>query len=216
MEEVPHASSRRPSSATARKLGRELDLFQINEEVGPGLMLWHPKGAMLRTIIKDWERKEHFKRGYDIVLGPADPPGPHVDATRATWTTTRESMLHRGGGPGIRHQAHELPLPHDDLQVEDPQLPGSACGTSGWAPCTRTRRRACSTAWQVRQFTQDDATPSAPPISSTRRSWPSPISSTPCLGIFGFEYEVELSTRPSNSIGTDKDWRWPRRPSSSP
>ncbi|HNQ01556.1 MAG TPA: threonine--tRNA ligase, partial [Syntrophales bacterium] len=53
-----------------RKLGRELDLFQINEEVGPGLIIWHPKGAMLRTIIEDWERKEHFKRGYDIVLGP--------------------------------------------------------------------------------------------------------------------------------------------------
>ena len=53
-----------------RKLGKELDLFQINEEVGPGLIIWHPKGAMLRTIIEDWERKEHFKWGYDIVLGP--------------------------------------------------------------------------------------------------------------------------------------------------
>ncbi|HOX94310.1 MAG TPA: threonine--tRNA ligase, partial [Syntrophales bacterium] len=53
-----------------RRLGRELDLFQISEEVGPGLIIWHPRGALLRTIIEDWERKEHLKRGYDIVLGP--------------------------------------------------------------------------------------------------------------------------------------------------
>jgi threonyl-tRNA synthetase len=53
-----------------RRLGRELDLFQINEEVGPGLAIFHPKGAMLRLIIEDWERKEHLKRGYDIVVGP--------------------------------------------------------------------------------------------------------------------------------------------------
>jgi len=46
-----------------RRLGRELDLFQINEELGAGLVIFHPKGALLRTIIEDWERKEHLKRG---------------------------------------------------------------------------------------------------------------------------------------------------------
>jgi threonyl-tRNA synthetase len=53
-----------------RKLGRELDLFSFSDEVGAGLVIWHPKGAMLRTILEDFERKEHLKRGYDIVLGP--------------------------------------------------------------------------------------------------------------------------------------------------
>ena len=53
-----------------RKLGRELDLFQVNEEVGPGLIIFHPKGALLRTIIEEWERREHLKRGYEIVIGP--------------------------------------------------------------------------------------------------------------------------------------------------
>ncbi|RLB73067.1 MAG: threonine--tRNA ligase, partial [Deltaproteobacteria bacterium] len=53
-----------------RKLGRELDLFSFSEEAGAGLVLWHPKGAMLRSIIEDFERKEHLKRGYELVVGP--------------------------------------------------------------------------------------------------------------------------------------------------
>jgi threonyl-tRNA synthetase len=53
-----------------RRLGKELDLFQINEEAGPGLVIFHPKGMMLRYLIEDWERREHLKRGYDIVMGP--------------------------------------------------------------------------------------------------------------------------------------------------
>jgi len=53
-----------------RRLGRELDLFQINDEAGAGLIIFHPKGMMLRYIIEEWERKEHLKRGYDMVMGP--------------------------------------------------------------------------------------------------------------------------------------------------
>jgi len=53
-----------------RKIGRELDLFSFSDEVGAGLVIWHPKGALLRTVLEDFERKEHLKRGYDIVLGP--------------------------------------------------------------------------------------------------------------------------------------------------
>jgi len=53
-----------------RRIGRELDLYSFSDEVGAGLVIWHPKGAMLRTVLEDFERKEHLKRGYDIVLGP--------------------------------------------------------------------------------------------------------------------------------------------------
>lgn len=53
-----------------KKLGKELDLFSSHEEVGPGLICWHPKGAMVRQIIEDFWRKEHFKRDYDIVYTP--------------------------------------------------------------------------------------------------------------------------------------------------
>jgi len=53
-----------------RKLGKELDLFSIHEEVGPGLVFYHPKGALLRMLIEEYVRKEHLKRGYEIVMGP--------------------------------------------------------------------------------------------------------------------------------------------------
>lgn len=53
-----------------RRLGRELDLFSIHDEVGPGLVIYHPKGALLRTILEDFEKREHLKRGYEIVIGP--------------------------------------------------------------------------------------------------------------------------------------------------
>jgi len=53
-----------------RKLGRELDLFSIHEEAGPGLVHWHPKGAVVRWVIEDFWKDEHIKRGYDIVYTP--------------------------------------------------------------------------------------------------------------------------------------------------
>ena len=62
-------SKRRRRGITADS-GRELDLFQINDEAGPGLIIFHPKGMLLRYIIEEWERKEHLKRGYDMVMGP--------------------------------------------------------------------------------------------------------------------------------------------------
>ncbi len=53
-----------------RKLGKELELFSIHEEAGPGLVHWHPKGAVIRRIIEDLWKDEHIKRGYDIVYTP--------------------------------------------------------------------------------------------------------------------------------------------------
>jgi threonyl-tRNA synthetase len=53
-----------------RKLGRELDLFSLHEEAGPGLVHWHPKGAMIRHVIEDFWKGEHIKRGYDLVYTP--------------------------------------------------------------------------------------------------------------------------------------------------
>ena len=53
-----------------RVLGRQLDLFSINEMVGPGLVLWHPKGAMIRYLIESFWREEHLRRGYEFVYTP--------------------------------------------------------------------------------------------------------------------------------------------------
>ena len=53
-----------------RKLGRELDLFSLHEEAGPGLVHWHPKGAVIRRVIEDFWKAEHIKRDYDIIYTP--------------------------------------------------------------------------------------------------------------------------------------------------
>ncbi len=53
-----------------RKLGKDLDLFSLHEEAGPGLVYWHPRGALMRQIIEDFWRKEHYKNGYDMVYTP--------------------------------------------------------------------------------------------------------------------------------------------------
>jgi len=53
-----------------RVLGKALDLFSFQDDIGPGLVLWHPKGAMIRSIIEDHWRKEHYKAGYDLLYSP--------------------------------------------------------------------------------------------------------------------------------------------------
>jgi threonyl-tRNA synthetase len=64
-----------------RKLGRELDLFSIHEEAGPGLVHWHPKGSVVRRVIEDFWKDEHIKRGYEIIYTP------HI-AKRDLWQTS--------------------------------------------------------------------------------------------------------------------------------
>jgi threonyl-tRNA synthetase len=53
-----------------RRLGRELDLFSIHEEIGPGLVCWHPNGATVRQLIEDFWKTEHRRRGYGLVYTP--------------------------------------------------------------------------------------------------------------------------------------------------
>lgn len=59
-----------------RKIGRQLDLFSINEDIGPGLILWHPNGAIIRKEIEDYWRNVHLEKGYQFVYSP------HVARTR--------------------------------------------------------------------------------------------------------------------------------------
>ena len=71
-----------------RKLGKQLDLFSIHEEAGPGLVLWHPKGALVRTLIEDFWRQEHAKRGYDLVYTP------HISKV-GLWKTSGHLEMYR-------------------------------------------------------------------------------------------------------------------------
>jgi threonyl-tRNA synthetase len=74
-----------------RKLGKELDLFSIHEEAGPGLVHWHPKGATIRRVIEDFWKEEHLKRGYELLYTP------HIGKldlwkTSGHWDFYRENM----------------------------------------------------------------------------------------------------------------------------
>ena len=71
-----------------RKLGRELDLFSLSEDVGPGLAHWHPKGARIRIAIEDFWRKEHFRAGYEMVFTP------HVGRAKL-WETSGHLNFYR-------------------------------------------------------------------------------------------------------------------------
>jgi threonyl-tRNA synthetase len=75
-----------------RKIGKELDLFSINENVGPGLILWHPKGAMIRKVIEDFWKDEHIKRGYRFLYTPHIA---RVDLWKISghWDFYRENMF---------------------------------------------------------------------------------------------------------------------------
>ena len=122
-----------------RRLGRELGLFSIEEEAGAGMVIYHPKGALLRSLIENFERREHLKRGYQMVMGPQMLKAD-LWKRSGHWDNYRDNMYFTEvEGQMLRHQAHELPGPHADLQIADPELPGPA------AALLRTGHRACAT-----------------------------------------------------------------------
>jgi len=73
-----------------RRLGRELDLFSLPEQLGGGLALWHPKGALMRYLMEEFWRKEHLKRGYELVFSP------HI-ARAHLWETSGHLSFYRDG-----------------------------------------------------------------------------------------------------------------------
>ena len=73
-----------------RKLGRELDLFSIHDDVGPGLAHWHPKGARIRVAIEDYWRREHFRAGYEMIFTP------HIGRAKL-WETSGHLGFYRDG-----------------------------------------------------------------------------------------------------------------------
>jgi threonyl-tRNA synthetase len=190
-----------------RRLGKELDLFQVNEEAGAGLAIFHPKGMLLRYIIEDWERKEHLKRGYDMVMGPQILK---VDLWKRSghYEHYRENMYFtevEGQAYGIKPMnclAHMLIYKSKIRSYRDLPLRYFELGTVHRHEKTGVLHGLL----RVRQFTQDDAHILCTPeqLNTEIRGVADFVAYA--MKIFGFEYEVELSTRPENSIGTDADW----------
>lgn len=190
-----------------RRLGKELDLFQINEEAGPGLVIFHPKGMMLRYIIEDWERKEHLKRGYGMVMGPQIlkvdlwKKSGHFDHYRDNMYFTEVDEQVYGIKP-MNCLSHMLIYKSKIRSYRDLPLRYFELGTVH----RHEKTGVLHGLMRVRQFTQDDAHILCAPeqLNSEIRAIADFVNYA--MGIFGFEYEVELSTRPQNSIGSDEDW----------
>jgi len=190
-----------------RRLGRELDLFQLNDEAGPGLIIFHPKGMMLRYLIEEWERKEHLKRGYDMVMGPqilkADlwRRSGHYEHYRENMYYTQVEDQEYGIKP-MNCLSHMLIYKTKIRSYRDLPLRYFELGTVH----RHEKTGVLHGLMRARQFTQDDAHILCTPeqLNAEIRAIADFVAYA--MKIFGFEYEVELSTRPTNSIGSDSDW----------
>jgi len=190
-----------------RRLGKELDLFQVNDEAGAGLVIFHPKGMLLRYIIEEWERKEHLKRGYDMVMGPQIlkvdlwKKSGHFDHYRDNMYFTEVDEQTYGIKP-MNCLSHMLIYKSKIRSYRDLPLRYFELGTVH----RHEKTGVLHGLMRVRQFTQDDAHILCMPeqLNAEIRAIADFVSYA--MGIFGFEYEVELSTRPEHSIGSEADW----------
>ncbi|MEN6355740.1 MAG: threonine--tRNA ligase [Armatimonadota bacterium] len=192
-----------------RKLGRDLDLFSIQEEAGPGLVFWHPKGALVRKIIEDYWRNEHYANGYELVYTP------HI-ARQDLWKTSghldffTENMFQPMEVEGQPYLIKPMNCPFHLLIYKSTvrsyrELP------IRWAELGTVYRYERSGVlhglMRVRGFTQDDAH-----IICTRDQLDSETKRVldfvlMILKRFGFEqFEIYLSTRPEKSVGEDDVW----------
>jgi len=190
-----------------RKIGRELDLFSFSDEVGAGFPIWHPKGAMLRTVLEDFERKEHLKRDYDIVVGPQILKSElwqrsgHYENYRENMYFTEVDEQSYGIKP-MNCLSHMMIYKSQLRSYRDLPLRYFELGTVH----RHERAGVLHGLMRVRCFTQDDAH-----ILCTPEQLDAEIKGViafvnDVMTIFGFDYEMELSTRPEKSIGSDSDW----------
>ncbi len=190
-----------------RKLGRDLDLFSIKDEVGPGLIIWHPKGAMLRSLIEDFEKDEHLKRGYEFVKGPEIlrtelwKRSGHFDHYRENMYFTKVEGQSFGIKPmnclghievykSSKRSYRELPKRYFELGVVH----------------RHEKSGVLHGLLRVREFTQDDAHIFCMPEQLNDEIIGVLDFVQDTMKLFGFDYSMEISTRPENSIGTDEQW----------
>ncbi len=190
-----------------RKLGKELELFSINEEVGAGLIIYPPKGALLRRILEDFEVREHLKRGYHLVKGPgvlkADlwKKSGHLENYREFMYFTEVDDQKYGLKP-MNCLAHMIIYKSRIRSYRDLPLRYFELGTVH----RHERAGVLHGLSRVREFTQDDAHILCTPEQLDQEIKAIIDFVTDVMKIFDFEFEMELSTRPAKSIGSDEDW----------
>lgn len=192
-----------------RRLGRELDLFSSHDEIGPGLILWHPKGALIRSVIEDYWRREHLREGYDLLYTP------HLGRS-LLWTTSghldfyRESMYAPMQIDDQEYFIKPMNCPFH-IMVYKTNLRSYRELPLRWAELGTVYRYEKAGVLhgllRVRGFTQDDAH-----IFCTAAQMEGEIGRALCFAIktlrsFGFaDISAYLSTRPAKAIGSEENW----------
>ena len=190
-----------------RRLGKELDLFSFSEEIGAGMVIYHPKGALIRNILENFEKREHLLRGYQIVVGPTLlktelwKKSGHFEHYRENMYFTEIDEQSYGVKP-MNCLSHMMIYKSKIRSYRDLPIRYFELGTVH----RHEKSGVLHGLLRVRQFTQDDAH-----ILCTAGQLNDEIKSIidfveEVMGIFGFDFEMEISTRPEKSIGTDEDW----------
>jgi len=191
-----------------RKLGRELDLFSVNEEAGAGLVIYHPKGALLRMLLEDFEKRTHLKRGYQLVIGPQIlkldlwKRSGHYDNYRDKMYFTEVEGQAYGIKP-MNCLAHMLIYKSKIRSYRDLPIRYFELGTVH----RHEKSGELHGLLRVRGFTQDDAHILCMPeqLNGEIRGILDLVRDV--MQIFDFPYGLEISTRPDKgTIGSDEDW----------
>ncbi|MEW6117342.1 MAG: threonine--tRNA ligase [Nitrospirota bacterium] len=192
-----------------RKIGKELDLFSVSDDIGPGLILWHPNGAIIRRTIEDFWRAEHEKSDYKILFTP-HIARLHLWQQSGHWDFYRESMyspmevedvayelkpmncpFHIGIYKSSLRSYRELPIRYAELgTVYRFERSGTLHGLM-----------------RVRGFTQDDAHIFCREDQIEEEILNILDFTLIILRTFGFDsYDIYLSTRPEKYVGTPENW----------
>ncbi|MDP8245222.1 MAG: threonine--tRNA ligase [Candidatus Hinthialibacter antarcticus] len=191
-----------------RKLGKELDLFSIHEDVGAGLVLWHPMGARVRNLIENFWRNEHYRAGYELVYGP------HIQ---------RENLFIQSGHLENYSENMYAPMEIDgaNYYAKPMNCPGHIIIYKSHLHSYRElpiRYAELGTVYRyersgvlhgllrVRGFTQDDAHIFCRPDQLEAEIKGVIELADYMMKSFGFEYKLSLALRPEKSIGSDEIW----------
>ena len=190
-----------------RKLGRELGFFTFFEHVAPGMVFWLPNGMLMRTILEDFWKREHLKRGYQIVQGPqllrqeTWQQSGHYEHYRQNMYFTEIDEEKYGIKP-MNCIGHMLMYGNAVHSYRDMPVRLFELG------CVHRHEKSgvLHGLLRVRQFTQDDAHILCMPEQLEGEIIGVIRLIQALMNIFGFEYKIEISTRPEDSIGTDEAW----------
>ncbi len=192
-----------------RVLGQTLDLFSVDQRVGPGLILWHPRGAIIRSQIENYERDLVLRHGYDLVYTP------HIASERiyeisGHLVNFRESMFGPIEVEGGAYRLKPMNCPghiaiYQSKQRSYRELP---IRYAEYGTVYRYERSGVLHGMlRVRGFTQDDAhvfcTPDQAPEEIARLL----DLVDEMLRTFRYPYTIELSTRPENALGSPEQWK---------